>query len=139
MFGPTLPVETKPISPLPVFFCVRQVSDSGGSLTVHTFGAYFGLMVSRILHQPHVDKRKEQQDTGQQPDVFAVVGTELESYNTGVRDVVAEGPSLTLGQCGGSFDQQNPANHQGQRSITSLGTNPGTTSSSPGNFFSCPT
>ncbi|NXE28673.1 RHBGB protein, partial [Ardeotis kori] len=51
------------------------VSDSGGSLTVHTFGAYFGLMVSRILHQPHRDKRKEQQDTGCQPDVFAVVGT----------------------------------------------------------------
>ncbi|NXI57181.1 RHBG protein, partial [Chloroceryle aenea] len=39
------------------------------------FGAYFGLMVSRVLHQPHMDKRKEQQDTGQQPDVFAVVGT----------------------------------------------------------------
>ncbi|NXE14714.1 RHBGB protein, partial [Lophotis ruficrista] len=51
------------------------VSDSGGSLTVHTFGAYFGLMVSRILHQPHRDKRKEQQDVGRQPDVFAVVGT----------------------------------------------------------------
>ncbi|NXC21224.1 RHBGB protein, partial [Corythaeola cristata] len=51
------------------------VSDSGGSLTVHTFGAYFGLMVSRILHQPRMDKRKEQQDTGHQADVFAVVGT----------------------------------------------------------------
>ncbi|NXJ85865.1 RHBG protein, partial [Trogon melanurus] len=51
------------------------VNDSGGSLTVHTFGAYFGLMVSRILHQPHTDNGKEQQDTGRQPDVFAVVGT----------------------------------------------------------------
>ncbi|NWW78583.1 RHBGB protein, partial [Climacteris rufus] len=53
------------------------VSDTGRSLTVHTFGAYFGLMVSRMLHQPHMDKRKkeEQQDTGHQPDVFAVVGT----------------------------------------------------------------
>ncbi|KAM9264337.1 LOW QUALITY PROTEIN: ammonium transporter Rh type B [Morus bassanus] len=51
------------------------VSDSGGSLTVHTFGAYFGLMVSWILHQPHMDKRKEQQDTGHRADVFAVVGT----------------------------------------------------------------
>ncbi|KAM6309228.1 LOW QUALITY PROTEIN: ammonium transporter Rh type B [Podargus strigoides] len=51
------------------------VNDSGGSLTVHTFGAYFGLMVSRLLHQPHGDKRKEQQDTGHQPDVFAVIGT----------------------------------------------------------------
>ena len=61
-------------------------------MTVHTFGAYFGLMVSRLLHQPHMDKRKEQQDTGHQPDVFAVAGTELESYNTGVIDTVVEGP-----------------------------------------------
>ncbi|NXB39873.1 RHBGB protein, partial [Eulacestoma nigropectus] len=53
------------------------VSDSGRSLTVHTFGAYFGLMVSRVLYQPHKDKRKreEQQDMGHQADVFAVVGT----------------------------------------------------------------
>ncbi|NXL54504.1 RHBGB protein, partial [Podilymbus podiceps] len=51
------------------------VSDSGGSLTVHTFGAYFGLMVSRILHQPRTDKRKEQQDVGHQSDAFSAVGT----------------------------------------------------------------
>ncbi|NWW16218.1 RHBG protein, partial [Falcunculus frontatus] len=53
------------------------VSDSGRSLTVHTFGAYFGLMVSRVLYQPHKDKRKreERQDTGHKADVFAVVGT----------------------------------------------------------------
>ncbi|XP_014816758.1 PREDICTED: ammonium transporter Rh type B isoform X2 [Calidris pugnax] len=54
---------------------LMEISDSGGSLTVHTFGAYFGLMVSRILHRPHVGKRKEPQDTGQQADVFSVVGT----------------------------------------------------------------
>ncbi|NXW10402.1 RHBG protein, partial [Fregetta grallaria] len=58
-----------------VLLSLMGVSDSGGSLTVHTFGAYFGLMVSRILHQPHMDKRKEQQDTGHQPDFFAVIGT----------------------------------------------------------------
>lgn len=53
-------------------------------MTVHTFGAYFGLMVSRVLYQPHKDKRKreEPQDMGHQTDVFAVVGMELESYNT---------------------------------------------------------
>ncbi|NWV45769.1 RHBGB protein, partial [Daphoenositta chrysoptera] len=53
------------------------VSDSGRSLTVHTFGAYFGLMVSRVLYQPQKDKRKreERQDTGLQADVFAVLGT----------------------------------------------------------------
>ncbi|XP_010562489.1 PREDICTED: ammonium transporter Rh type B [Haliaeetus leucocephalus] len=58
-----------------ILLSLMGVRDSGGSLTVHTFGAYFGLMISRILHQPHMDKCKKQQDTGNQPDVFAVVGT----------------------------------------------------------------
>ncbi|NXU38235.1 RHBGB protein, partial [Drymodes brunneopygia] len=60
-----------------ILLSLMGVSDSGGSLTVHTFGAYFGLMVSRLLYQPHNDKRKrkEQQDTGHQTDVFAVAGT----------------------------------------------------------------
>ncbi|XP_074385811.1 ammonium transporter Rh type B [Zonotrichia albicollis] len=60
-----------------ILLSLMGVSDSGGSLTVHTFGAYFGLMVSRVLYQPHKDKRKreEQQDKGHHKDVFAVVGT----------------------------------------------------------------
>ncbi|KFU84334.1 Ammonium transporter Rh type B, partial [Chaetura pelagica] len=58
-----------------ILLSLMGVSDNGGSLTVHTFGAYFGLMVSRILHQPHVGKRQEEQDREHHPDVFAVVGT----------------------------------------------------------------
>ncbi|NXQ27296.1 RHBGB protein, partial [Alaudala cheleensis] len=59
-----------------ILLSLMGVSDSGRSLTVHTFGAYFGLTVSRVLYQPHKDKRKrEEQDTGHQMDVFAVVGT----------------------------------------------------------------
>ncbi|XP_064588800.1 ammonium transporter Rh type B [Zonotrichia leucophrys gambelii] len=60
-----------------ILLSLMGVSDSGGSLTVHTFGAYFGLMVSRVLYQPHKDKRRreEQQDKGHHKDVFAVVGT----------------------------------------------------------------
>ncbi|XP_065713671.1 ammonium transporter Rh type B [Patagioenas fasciata] len=58
-----------------ILLSLMGVSDSGGSLTVHAFGAYFGLMVSRILHQSQMDKRKEQQDVGPLSDVFAVVGT----------------------------------------------------------------
>ncbi|XP_009071991.1 PREDICTED: ammonium transporter Rh type B-like, partial [Acanthisitta chloris] len=60
-----------------ILLSLMGVSDTGGSLTVHTFGAYFGLMVSRLLHQPHMEKRKreEQQDMEPQLDVFAVVGT----------------------------------------------------------------
>ncbi|NWV38407.1 RHBGB protein, partial [Grantiella picta] len=60
-----------------ILLSLMGVSDSGRSLTVHTFGAYFGLMVSRILYQPHKDKRKreERQDMGHQPDLLAVAGT----------------------------------------------------------------
>ncbi|NXQ51679.1 RHBGB protein, partial [Anthoscopus minutus] len=60
-----------------ILLSLMGVSDSGRSLTIHTFGAYFGLGVSRVLYQPHKDKRKreEQQDMGHQTDVFAVVGT----------------------------------------------------------------
>ncbi|NXI39510.1 RHBGB protein, partial [Galbula dea] len=58
-----------------ILLSLLGVRDSGGSLIVHTFGAYFGLMVSRLLHQPQVEKRKEQQERGQQPEIFAVVGT----------------------------------------------------------------
>ncbi|NXH28417.1 RHBGB protein, partial [Myiagra hebetior] len=60
-----------------ILLSLMGVRDSGHSLTVHTFGAYFGLMVSWVLYQPHKDKRKreEQQDTGNQTDVFAAVGT----------------------------------------------------------------
>lgn len=59
-------------------------------MTIHTFGAYFGLTVSRVLHQPHKDKRKEEQDAGHQPDVFAVVGMKLEPYNTRIIGMVGE-------------------------------------------------
>ncbi|NWX10816.1 RHBGB protein, partial [Caloenas nicobarica] len=58
-----------------ILLSLMGVSDSGGSLTVHTFGAYFGLMVSRILHQSHMDKRKDRQNVGPLSDVFAVIGT----------------------------------------------------------------
>lgn len=66
-------------------------------MTIHTFGAYFGLMVSRVLHRPHKDKKKEQQDVGHQPDVFAVVGMEPEPYNTRIIGTVWQGLLPMLG------------------------------------------
>uniref|UniRef100_A0A8C3N701 Uncharacterized protein n=1 Tax=Geospiza parvula TaxID=87175 RepID=A0A8C3N701_GEOPR len=44
-----------------ILLSLMGVSDRGGSLTMHTFGAYFGLMVSRVLYQPHKDKRKREE------------------------------------------------------------------------------
>ncbi|NXD29274.1 RHBGB protein, partial [Spelaeornis formosus] len=86
VLGRVNPVQMLLLALLEVILCTLNeyillslmgVSDSGRSLTVHTFGAYFGLMVSRVLYQPHQDKRKreERQDLGHQTDAFAVVGT----------------------------------------------------------------
>ncbi|NXC11495.1 RHBGB protein, partial [Orthonyx spaldingii] len=86
VLGRVNPVQMLLLALLEVILCTLNeyillslmgVSDSGRSLTVHTFGAYFGLVVSRVLYQPHKDKRKreEQQDRGHSLDVFAVVGT----------------------------------------------------------------
>lgn len=82
-----------PSGPIPIrVSCTHQISDSGGSLTVHAFGAYFGLMVSRALRQPRVDERGEQQDAGRQPDAFTVLGTELQPDGTGGTGTVLGGP-----------------------------------------------
>ncbi|NWJ09840.1 RHBG protein, partial [Crypturellus undulatus] len=58
-----------------VLLHVLGVSDNGGSLTVHTFGAYFGLTLSRFLRRHRADKREQRQDTGDSPDILTAVGT----------------------------------------------------------------
>ncbi|XP_038017869.1 ammonium transporter Rh type B isoform X2 [Motacilla alba alba] len=85
VLGRVSPVQMLLLALLEVTLCTLNeyillglmgVSDSGRSLTVHTFGAYFGLTVSRVLHQPHKDKRKrEERQEKRQADVFAVAGT----------------------------------------------------------------
>lgn len=81
-----------PSGPIPTrVSCTHQISDSGGSLTVHAFGAYFGLMVSRALRALPVDEGGEQQDAGRQPDAFTVLGTELQPDGTGGTGTVLGG------------------------------------------------
>ncbi|KAM4602317.1 ammonium transporter Rh type B [Discoglossus pictus] len=49
--------------------------DAGGSMTIHTFGAYFGLIVSRVLYRPHLDKSREREGSVYHSDLFAMIGT----------------------------------------------------------------
>ncbi|KAM6910731.1 ammonium transporter Rh type B [Xenentodon cancila] len=49
--------------------------DAGGSMTIHTFGAYFGLMVTRILFRPNLDKSKHKNCSVYHSDMFAMIGT----------------------------------------------------------------
>ncbi|XP_040900341.1 ammonium transporter Rh type B [Toxotes jaculatrix] len=49
--------------------------DAGGSMTIHTFGAYFGLMVTRILYRPNLEKSKHRNGSVYHSDLFAMIGT----------------------------------------------------------------
>uniref|UniRef100_E1BGB6 Ammonium transporter Rh type B n=1 Tax=Bos taurus TaxID=9913 RepID=E1BGB6_BOVIN len=52
-----------------------QVKDAGGSMTIHTFGAYFGLILSRVLYRPQLEKSKHRQGSVYHSDLFAMIGT----------------------------------------------------------------
>ncbi|XP_054969092.1 ammonium transporter Rh type B isoform X5 [Pan paniscus] len=58
-----------PLTPPP------QVRDAGGSMTIHTFGAYFGLVLSRVLYRPQLEKSKHRQGSVYHSDLFAMIGT----------------------------------------------------------------
>ncbi|KFP79893.1 Ammonium transporter Rh type C, partial [Apaloderma vittatum] len=52
-----------------------HVKDAGGSMTIHTFGAYFGLTVTRILYRPNLQQSKDKQGSVYHSDLFAMIGT----------------------------------------------------------------
>ncbi|XP_074836849.1 ammonium transporter Rh type B [Carettochelys insculpta] len=58
-----------------ILLSILGAKDAGGSMTIHTFGAYFGLMVSRLLYRPQLDKSKERQGSVYHSDLFAMIGT----------------------------------------------------------------
>lgn len=51
-----------------------QVKDAGGSMTIHTFGAYFGLTVTRVLYRPNLEQSKDKQGSVYHSDLFAMIG-----------------------------------------------------------------
>eukprot|EP00074_Homo_sapiens_P082893 XP_016857348.1 ammonium transporter Rh type B isoform X5 [Homo sapiens] len=57
------------------FTFATQVRDAGGSMTIHTFGAYFGLVLSRVLYRPQLEKSKHRQGSVYHSDLFAMIGT----------------------------------------------------------------
>ncbi|XP_076844586.1 ammonium transporter Rh type B [Brachyhypopomus gauderio] len=54
---------------------VLHAKDAGGSMTIHTFGAYFGLMVTRVLYRPNLDKSDHKKTSVYHSDIFAMIGT----------------------------------------------------------------
>ena len=55
-------------------FC-RQISDIGGSLVIHAFGAYFGLGVS-MFHWRKALKDHPKEGSVYHSDLFAMIGEE---------------------------------------------------------------
>ncbi|XP_022346749.1 ammonium transporter Rh type B [Enhydra lutris kenyoni] len=58
-----------------VLLSLLEVKDAGGSMTIHTFGAYFGLVLSRVLYRPQLEKSKHRQGSIYHSDLFAMIGT----------------------------------------------------------------
>lgn len=54
--------------------CVSQARDSGGSMVIHTFGAYYGLTISWILYRPKLHQSKHLGSSVYHSDVFAMIG-----------------------------------------------------------------
>ncbi|KAM5291789.1 ammonium transporter Rh type C [Ctenodactylus gundi] len=54
---------------------ILEVKDAGGSMTIHTFGAYFGLTVTWILYRRNLEQSKQRQSSVYHSDLFAMIGT----------------------------------------------------------------
>ncbi|XP_067357496.1 ammonium transporter Rh type C-like 2 isoform X1 [Channa argus] len=52
-----------------------HAKDAGGSMVIHTFGAYFGLTISWMLYRPNLDQSSRLQGSVYHSDVFAMIGT----------------------------------------------------------------
>ncbi|XP_063786465.1 ammonium transporter Rh type C [Pseudophryne corroboree] len=52
-----------------------HVVDAGGSMIIHTFGAYFGLTVSWILNRPHLKQYNNKDVSAYTSDLFSMIGT----------------------------------------------------------------
>lgn len=57
-----------------MFLCV-QASDIGASMTIHAFGAYFGLAVARMLYRPGLRNGHDNEGSVYHSDMFAMIGT----------------------------------------------------------------
>ncbi|XP_002746655.3 ammonium transporter Rh type A [Callithrix jacchus] len=54
---------------------IFKASDIGASMTIHAFGAYFGLAVAGILYRPGLRRGHENEESVYHSDLFAMIGT----------------------------------------------------------------
>ncbi|XP_074676343.1 ammonium transporter Rh type A isoform X2 [Strix aluco] len=54
---------------------ILQATDVGASMTIHAFGAYFGLAVTLVLYRPGLKNKHENEESTYDSDMFAMIGT----------------------------------------------------------------
>ncbi|NWW27639.1 RHAG protein, partial [Falcunculus frontatus] len=84
LLGKTSPIQMLILTLLEItiFACnehlvteVLQATDVGASMTIHAFGAYFGLAAAFILYRPGLAKKHEDDESTYHSDMFAMIGT----------------------------------------------------------------
>ncbi|XP_008498048.1 ammonium transporter Rh type A [Calypte anna] len=84
VLGKTSPVQMLILTVLEItiFACnkylvagVLQASDVGASMTIHAFGAYFGLAVTLVLYRPGLKIKHQNEESTYHSDMFAMIGT----------------------------------------------------------------
>ncbi|KAL4005954.1 hypothetical protein ACER0C_005667 [Sarotherodon galilaeus] len=58
-----------------IILSVIHARDAGGSMVIHTFGAYYGLSISWMLYRPNLHQSSGLQVSVYHSDVFAMIGT----------------------------------------------------------------
>ncbi|KAM6085964.1 ammonium transporter Rh type A [Theristicus caerulescens] len=84
VLGKTSPVQMLilTILEITIFACnehlvteVLQATDVGASMTIHAFGAYFGLAVTLVLYRPGLKNKHKNDESTYHSDIFAMIGT----------------------------------------------------------------
>ncbi|XP_035176556.1 ammonium transporter Rh type A isoform X2 [Oxyura jamaicensis] len=84
LLGKTSPVQMLILTVLEItiFACnehlvtgIFKATDVGASMTIHAFGAYFGLAASLVLHRPGLKNKHENEESTYHSDIFAMIGT----------------------------------------------------------------
>uniref|UniRef100_A0A8C4Z772 Rh family C glycoprotein n=1 Tax=Gadus morhua TaxID=8049 RepID=A0A8C4Z772_GADMO len=58
-----------------IILSILHARDAGGSMVIHTFGAYYGLAISWMLYRPNLEQSSRLQGSVYHSDVFAMIGT----------------------------------------------------------------
>ncbi|NXF96333.1 RHAG protein, partial [Eubucco bourcierii] len=84
LLGKTSPVQMLilTILEITIFACnehlvteIFQATDVGASMTIHAFGAYFGLAATLVLYRPALKNKHENQESTYHSDLSAMIGT----------------------------------------------------------------